>query len=41
MSSAKNPWGLDSTQAEQMVVACEQAGVKLGTGFMMRFHARH
>jgi predicted dehydrogenase len=28
-------------QAEEMVVACRDAGVKLGMNFMMRFHACH
>jgi len=37
----EKPLGLTLAEAEQMVAACRQAGVRLGTAFMMRFHAQH
>ncbi len=37
----EKPLGLDVPQAQAMVRACRQAGVYLGTGFMMRFHPAH
>lgn len=37
----EKPLGLTITHANAMVVACQQAGVKLGTAFMMRFLAQH
>lgn len=37
----EKPLGLDVAEAEQMVSACAQAGVVLGTAFMMRCHACH
>jgi predicted dehydrogenase len=37
----EKPLGLTVPDAEAMVAACAQAGVRLGTAFMMRFHAQH
>jgi predicted dehydrogenase len=37
----EKPLGMSVAEAEAMIAACEQAGVKLGVGFMMRFHAYH
>lgn len=37
----EKPLALNVAQAEEMVAACAQAGVKLGVNFMMRFHACH
>ncbi len=37
----EKPLGLTVADAEAMVAACQQAGVCLGTAFMMRFHAQH
>lgn len=37
----EKPLALNVPQAEEMVAACRQAGVKLGVNFMMRFHACH
>lgn len=37
----EKPLGMDSGEAVQMLEACEQAGVKLAVGFMMRFSALH
>ncbi len=37
----EKPLGLTVTDAESMSAACRQAGVRLGTAFMMRFHAQH
>ena len=37
----EKPLGLTVTDAEVMVSACARAGVRLGTAFMMRFHAQH
>ncbi|NPU97518.1 MAG: Gfo/Idh/MocA family oxidoreductase [Candidatus Omnitrophica bacterium] len=37
----EKPLGLDVPQAEAMIQACRQAGVRLGVGFMMRFHPLH
>ena len=37
----EKPLGLSVAQAEAMIRACSAAGVKLGVGFMMRFHAVH
>lgn len=37
----EKPLGLTVTDAEAMIAACRQAGVRLGTAFMMRFHAQH
>jgi predicted dehydrogenase len=37
----EKPLGLTVADAEAMVAACQQAGVRLGTAFMMRFVAQH
>ncbi len=37
----EKPMGLSVREAERMVRACRSAGVKLGVGFMMRFHPAH
>jgi predicted dehydrogenase len=37
----EKPLGLTVTDAKAMVTGCAQAGVRLGTAFMMRFHAQH
>ena len=37
----EKPLGLTVADAEAMVAACNAAGVRLGTAFMMRFHAQH
>ena len=37
----EKPMGLSVREAERMVRACRAAGVKLGVGFMMRFHPAH
>lgn len=37
----EKPFGLTVAEAEAMAAACASAGVKLGAGFMMRFHAQH
>jgi len=37
----EKPMGLNPLEAEQMVRACDECGVKLGVGFMMRFHSQH
>lgn len=37
----EKPLGMTVTQAEQMIAACRQAGVQLGTAFMMRFQTQH
>ncbi len=37
----EKPLGLNSAEAEKMLAACRRNGVKLGVGFMMRFHAYH
>jgi predicted dehydrogenase len=37
----EKPLGLSVEQARGMIEACDRAGVKLGVGFMMRFHACH
>ena len=37
----EKPLGLTVADAEAMLAACVQAGVRLGTAFMMRFHAQH
>ncbi len=37
----EKPVGLTSEEAEEIAAYCESRGVKLGVGFMMRFHAYH
>lgn len=37
----EKPLGLTVADAEAVVSACATAGVRLGTAFMMRFHAQH
>ena len=37
----EKPLGLTVAEAGAMMSACAQAGVRLGTAFMMRFHAQH
>jgi len=37
----EKPLGLNPDEAGRMVRACDAAGVKLGVGFLMRFHAYH
>jgi predicted dehydrogenase len=37
----EKPLGLTVAEAEAMVAVCRQAGVRLGTAFMMRFQAQH
>ncbi len=37
----EKPLGLNVAEAERMVAACAKAGVKLGVGLLMRFHACH
>lgn len=37
----EKPLGLTVAEAQEIVGACRKAGVLLGTGFMMRFHAQH
>lgn len=37
----EKPVGLTSKEAEKIAAYCESKGVKLGVGFMMRFHAYH
>ena len=38
---SEKPLGLSTDEAEKMVSVCKNAGVYLGTGFMMRFIAQH
>lgn len=37
----EKPVGLTSQEAEEIADYCDKKGVKLGVGFMMRFHAYH
>ena len=37
----EKPVGLTSAEAEEIAAFCDSEGVKLGVGFMMRFHAYH
>ncbi len=37
----EKPVGLTAAEAEEIAAICEAEGVKLGVGFMMRFHAWH
>ena len=37
----EKPVGLTAAEAEEIAAYCESRGVKMGVGFMMRFHAYH
>lgn len=37
----EKPVGLTAKEAEEIAAYCESRGVKMGVGFMMRFHAYH
>ena len=37
----EKPLGMTVAESDEMIDACASAGVKLGTGFMMRFHSQH
>lgn len=37
----EKPLGMITEEGERMLTACSRNGVKLGTAFMMRFHAQH
>lgn len=37
----EKPLGMTVEEGEKMRLLCDQNGVKLGAGFMMRFHAQH
>ena len=37
----EKPMGLTVADSEEIIAACDTAGVKLGIGFMMRYHAYH
>ncbi len=37
----EKPVGLSTAEAEEIAAFCKSEGVKLGVGFMMRFHAYH
>jgi len=37
----EKPMGLTVAEAEELAAVCEAEGVKLGVGFMMRFHSYH
>ncbi len=37
----EKPLGLTVSETEEIIAACDAAGVKLGVGFMMRYHAYH
>ena len=37
----EKPMGLTVEDSEEIIAACDSAGVKLGVGFMMRYHAYH
>ncbi len=37
----EKPLGMTNKQADKMAAACKDAGVFLGTAFMMRFHSQH
>ena len=37
----EKPVGLTAAEAEEIAAYCEAKGVKMGVGFMMRFHAYH
>ena len=37
----EKPMGMTVKDSEEIIEACERAGVKLGVGFMMRYHSYH
>lgn len=37
----EKPLGMTVEEGERMIAACRKTGVKLGVGFMMRYHAQH
>lgn len=37
----EKPLGMTVAEAQAMLAACRQAGILLGTAFMMRFHSQH
>lgn len=37
----EKPLGMTVAESDEMIAACASVGVKLGTGFMMRFHSQH
>jgi len=37
----EKPLGMTVVESDEMLEACASAGLKLGTGFMMRFHSQH
>ncbi len=37
----EKPLGLSVSDSEEIIAACKAANIKLGVGFMMRFHAYH
>lgn len=37
----EKPMGITVADTEEIIAVCEKEGVKLGAGFMMRFHAYH
>ena len=37
----EKPLGMTVAEAERMIAGCQSANVRLGTAFMMRFHAQH
>lgn len=37
----EKPLGMNVDEAKKMIAACREAGVQLGTAFMMRFHTQH
>ncbi|MEA3364012.1 MAG: Gfo/Idh/MocA family oxidoreductase [Candidatus Hydrogenedentes bacterium] len=37
----EKPLGMTVAEVERMIAVCKENGVKLGTAFMMRFHAQH
>lgn len=37
----EKPLGMTVAESDEILATCADAGVKLGTGFMMRFHSQH